>query len=648
MAYSAANRSVPVSRDHDDKSWYEIDKSEETDVATALFNEVSAIEEYQPYVLENYRSFFEKYSGYSSVALTWKENTTLQRPIFTETRGLIRAACETATALISQHMPKATVMSEGASFELLRQAADLDLFLVGAYYAAEVYKQFPQIFRDSTICGTGTAALIPEGSGETFRVRLERVFPAEVVVPEYQCESNPKGYTERYRVMRWPKSRIRKEYGEVPFDRENAYCLTKRGNPGPGMVWVIEAFHISGKDRRRVLATPSAVLEDNDWPHDFFPYVDLWWQFPPSGFYGDGIAYRQYAKQERIDQLHKLIHKGQNLFLMPRIFNGPGAPPQAQQVSDVGTFVSGRSDPKVIQQQAFGAEMYNWLETLYRAGLEDEGISQSSAGNFLPPGLESAPAQQEHSFKEAQRFAPVSLRYETTIAEETATKLIAMYAYEANGDGAKPRTKVFGRSWVQCVDWPDVDMERDAFHIRVGASSLETLSPSGRVQAAMNMIQMGLVNPARARMLIGHPDLEYDDRLATASQRYCEAYLSACMRGERPPIDDLTDLVELRTTLSAGYNYVASIAINDDTHDVRLAQKTIELAILELDQKEQELMAQAQAQQAPTDVPVPDSVGSADPSNIPPGPTGVDPGAIPEPVPSVQLPPGLDPAQLVL
>lgn len=639
----------------DGPPWYELpDDADQAELSDALFREVSNIEDAQPHVLENYKLFFEKYSGYTPVAMQWQERTRLQRPLFAETRGLIRAASETATALISQHMPKATVSTDGADFDLVRQARDLDLFLVGAYAAAGVYKTFPHTFRDSTIAGTGTAALVPEGKGDKFRVRLERVFPAEIVVPEWQCESDVNGYTERYRVMRWSRSKIRKLYGVEAAAQVEDWCLRHRKHPGPGMAWVIEGIHIDGDDRRRILATPGAVLEDHTWPHSFFPYVDLHWQLPSSGFYGDGIAYRQFAKQERIDYLHKLIHKGQNMFLMPRIFNMPGSPPTAQQVSDIGTFIAGRGDPKFLPQQAFGPEIYQWLETLYRAGLEDEGISQATASNYLPPGLESAPAQQEHSFKEAQRFAPVSLRYETAVAEQTATKLVAMYAHEANGSSKKPRVKVFGRSWVQAVDWPDVDIERDQFHIRVGASSLETLSPAGRVQAAMNMIQMGLVNPQRARILIGHPDLEYDDRLTTASQTYCEAFLSQCMIGQRPPIDDLTDLVALRETLSAGYNQVAAISLKDNTRDVRLAQKTIELALLELDAKEQEQMAQAQ--QVPPNVPVPDAVASGSPAEPGPSPAGPIPG-LPVPAPGPGGPVvdpanaldlgGVDPGQLI-
>lgn len=626
-------------------SWYDLPPETEGDVlAEAVFREVSAIEEYQPHVLENLRLFYEKYSGYTPVAMTWKAKTQLKRDIFSETRGLIRAAVETGTALIAQHMPKATILTTNGDFDLISQARALDLFLVGAYHSGEVYKQFPHVFRDSAISGTGTATFVPEGKGESFRVRMERVFPSEVVVPEWQCESSVDGYTERYRVMRWPRSRIKKLYNVDCGNLREDWCLRKRGAPGPGMVWVIEAYHILGDERRRVLCTPGAVLEDKEWPHSFFPYVDLHWQLPASGFYGDGIAYRQYAKQERIDYLHKLIHKGQNLFLMPRIFNMPGTPPQAQQVSDIGTFVSGRGDPKFLPQQAFGSEVYQWLETLYRAGLEDEGISTAAAGNFLPPGLESAPAQQEHSFKEAQRFAPVSLRYETAVAMETANRLMAFYAHEAKS-GGKLKTKVFGRSWVQTVDWPNVDVERDQFHIRVGASSLETLSPSGRVQAAMNMIQMGLVTPSRARMLINHPDLEYDDRLATSSQRYAEAFLSECMAGNRPPIDELTDFVALRETLTAGYNDVAAIALRDDSHDVMVAVKTIEDALMELELKEQQQMAIAQAQQAPN-VPDPIADAAADPGfaalepAVPGGPPVVDPSA------SLAIDPGILPGQL--
>lgn len=619
------------------RAWYDLEKGDK-DLATVVFSEVNAIEMMQPYVLRNIRKFYETYDGHSPVAMAWS-GTTPDRELYRETRALVRSACETATALISQHMPKATVMTEGADLSLIQQAVDADLFLIGAYQRAKVYEVMPQAFLDSTVTGTGTVELVPVGKGKDYRVELRRVFPAEVVVPEWQCESSPRGYTERYKVTRVSRAQLKRRYPKVDLsglhvddtktkpkmglasyhsDVVNGdFSLTQRGYAGNTSVWVIEAYHISEGLRRKVVATQGMVLEDMTWPHKHFPFIDLWWVHPGSGFYGNGITYRQWAKQERLNFLHKMVHKGQNLMVNPRIFNMPGTPPTTQAVADVGTIVPGRADPKFLEQRAFGPEIYGWIETLFRAGLEDEGISLASASNALPPGLDSAPAQQQYSFKEAQRFAPVSLRYETAIAEEFGRLLLAFYAEAASryGRGEFPRTRVMGHGWLQMVEWPDLDLDQDEFHIRLGASSLDTLSPAGRTQEAMNMVQMGLTSAKRARMLIKHPDLEYEDRLTLSAEAYAEAFAASCMQGERPPIDPVTDLVVLREAVTAAYNKVAKLVIqNPKAKDAEIARQTLQDALLELDEEEQQQMAAQQAQQQ-----VLDGIGQPQPDGSPPG-----------------------------
>lgn len=634
MAYSVADALARRFEEDEQVLWYDVEYEEDDPsscemLSQLVFDEVNRIEEKQPHVLTNYKQFFKKYAGYEPVGLTWGEGNTLQRPMYRETRGLIRMACDTGTALISQHMPKATISTEGADFKMQQLATDLDLFLIGAYYAAGIYTVAPRTFHDSTVCGTGTWTYVPKGTGANYRVEIERVFPAEVVVPEDQCESGITGYTERYRVTRWTKARLRKEYpSRAKFISGDSWSLRQRTSAGPNKVWVIDAYHICGDKRIRTRVAPGVVLEHEEWPFDFFPFDDLHWTLPPSGFYGDGIAYRQYAKQERLDFLHQMIHKGQNLAITPRIFNMPGAPPSTSNIADIGTVVSGRSDPKFLTQQAFGPEIYNWVETIIRAGLEDEGISMATAANVLPAGLESAPAQQEYSFKEAQRFAPVSQRYEHTLAVKVAEKLIAFYAHAAQS-GAAPQTKIYNNDFVSVVDWPSVDLERDVFRIQVGASSIETLSPAGKIQAAMNLVSLKLVNPTDARILIRHPDLKHIDDLATSSRRYADAFAGECLRGRQPPIDDLTDLVGLREVLTANYNRVAAIALTNPTRDVKVAAKTLRDAITKLELKEQEQLAQTQALSVPQNVADPGQPPNPDSQLIlPPGPTNVPPGAV--------------------
>lgn len=614
--------------------WYELptvgdDASDEEHgaLAQAIFRAVDDVEQEQPYVLRNMRAAYEKFAGYVPAAMNWSAGpASYDRPFFPETRSLIRSGVETSTALIAQHMPKATPQTDAASILLQRIASQLDQFLVGAYYCGGIYNTAPSAFRDSSICGNGVMALVPEGKGETFRVKFCRIHPSEVVVADRQCLSEPTSYTERYRVTRSSRHAIKRKYG-VDIADDRAYELTSRGSPGSNNAWVIEAIHIDGDDRRKVVCCAGRVLEDIDWPFNFFPYIDLWWSLPVSGFYGDGIATRQYTKQARIDYLHQYMHKALNNHLKVKVFNGPASSPTVQQVGGFAEMVSGRADPAFVQMPPPSSEVYRQIDTLFENGMMEEGISMATAGNVLPSGLTSAPAQQEYSFKESQRFSDKAQRYEHAIAVEAGEKLIAMYQHAALTYGDAARVTLSGRDFATVVDWPDFDMEADVFKIRIGASSLETLSPAGRMQQAQNYMQNQMIGPVEARLLADHPDLAYLDDLALASRRYCDVFAGKLLNREIPAIDPTTDLVALQEVLLATYNRVATIDLRESTEETREVMRNTRNRLAELDKimREKLLLQQQQVMNATAPAPGPGSDPSGNPTSGP-GPGASVPG----------------------
>lgn len=636
--------------DNDDGKtpWYEYDRVEEDSpdedhvaLSRAVFDAVNAIEQYQPYVLRRQRDAWEKYLGYVPAAMTWGSGKqSYDRPHFKESRSLVRAGVDTATALIAQHMPKATLQTTAADMTLQRVAQQLDQCLVGAYAAGKVYEAYPIAFRDAAVTGTGTIGFFASGEGDNFRVKAQRIFPAEVVVPEQQCLSGPRDYTERYRVNLQSRRALSKKYG-CDFSGASDFTLTQRSSSGYDNVWVIEAIRIVDGDRRKVVVAPGRVLEDIEWPHLVMPYVDLWWSFPASGFYGDGIATRQFAKQARIDYLHQYMHQALQQHLRTLVFNGPAATPTIQQIGGNIHAVVGRSDPKFVQAPEPSPAARAEIEDLFKAGMEEEGISMATAGNYLPPGVDSAPAQQEYSFKEGQRFSDKSQRYETAVAEETARILISMYRHAALMSDRSASLTLTGRDYVTVVDWPDVDIDDDVFKLRIGASSLESLSPAGRQQAVQNLLQGQLIGPVEARLLANHPDLAYMDALALATRRYCDTFAELVLRGELPAIDPDTDLIELGTVLLATYNKAAAVDLRNSTAETRLVLANLRNRLAELDKVKQEKLLQAQqsanAATSPVSGPAPGPVAnpatglpSGDLPGIPPDPTGLPGPEFPE------------------
>jgi hypothetical protein len=289
-----------------------------------------------------------------------------------------------------------------------------------------------------------------------------------------------------------------------------------------------------------------------------------------------------------------------------------------QMSNEIGQVIMARRPPVFEQKQVIPPEVYRWLDQLERGGYEDEGISEVSAQNQLPPGLESAPAQREYSFKEGQRFAPVSQRWEHAIAVDTAKKTVAFFRHNFASTKAKPTVKWANRKFIETISWPDLDEK--AYVIRPEASSLDALSPSARTQSALELAQTGWISPQEGRALVAHPDLRESDDLGTAGESYAKKVLQRLRRGERVVVDEYADLLSLDRIVRQG----RLLASNREAPQRILDGMSRYLD--ELDALKQQIAAAAMAQQGM------------------PGPGGGAPGAPVAPVaPTPPVAPGISP-----
>ena len=531
-------------------------------LARAVIETCQDIERRQSGIFDGNRRHAKLYAGYLPTSMMWGVSPTANsRAPFETTKAVIRSICDTATALIVRTRPKATFVTDGADWDVQLQAEDLDQFTVAQFEQGGLYQVAPRAFHDSTVFGTGGWKYCAEGSGEDFKLRYERVLIDDIVVDEDECRAGlePQNIYHRVPVRR---DALLRKYASGDSARARDIRWRIEGVPQnqgwptryvpPGHVVVVEATHVDcDGNNRRVLCANGVVLRDDVWPFDFHPYTWLWWAPPISGFYGDGIAYRQLGRQQRITYMYRWIQRCHDLFATPRAWIDPaGGPPTMQMSNEIGQVIMARKPPVFEQKQVMPPEVYRWLDELERGGYEDEGISQVSAQNMLPPGLESAPAQREYSFKEGQRFAPVSQRWETSVAVDAARKTVAFFRHNFKNTDAKPSVQWATRRFVQTIKWPDLD--EDCYVIRPEASSLDALSPSARTQSALELAQTGWISPQEGRALVAHPDLRESDELGTAGETYAKMVLQRLRKGEHVVVDEYADLMSLDRIVRQG------------------------------------------------------------------------------------------------
>lgn len=526
-------------------------------LADAIIATVMDIERRQVSIHQGNLRHARIYAGYTPSALLMAGSAGVSyRQPFEATKALVRSVCDTATSLIVKSRPKPSIVTDGADWKVQQQAEELDQFLVGAYRVGGMYKVAPRTFHDSTVFGTGVWKYVPHGRGEDFRVNYERVFPDDFIVDEDESREHLMPVNVYHRtVVRVDALIKRYAKGNDALARLLVQRLKASQNLPSwptlnvprGHTVLVEAFHQSDvpSERRRVLAVGGIVLEDEVWPHDFHPFTTLWWNLPLSGYYGDGVAYRQYGRQQRITYMHKWIQRVLDLFATPTAWVDPvGGPPTLQMSNDIGKVIMARRPPVFQTQQIVNPEVYRWLDKLEGDGYEDEGVSQVTSGNQLPPGVDSAPAQREYSYKEGQRFAPVSQRWEDAIAVEAAEKTIAMYAHHYRRSNVAAKVRWADRKLVHEIEWPE-DLDAQAYMIRPEASSLDSLSPAARTQQALELAQTGWVSPQEGRALLAHPDLVESDELGNAGMTYAKWVARKLWRGEVVLVDEKADLATL-------------------------------------------------------------------------------------------------------
>ncbi len=526
---------------------------EDPDLAQCLTSTVMDIDRRQSSIHDGNRRHARIYAGYlpSGMATGTAATSNLRAP-FAATKAVVRGVIDVAHALIIRNRPKSSFVTEGADWKVQMQAEDMDQFMTGAFHAGGLYQVAPRSAHDSMVFGTGGWKYVIKGKGSDARVKYERVLIDDVVVDEEEnrtdCFSPPNIY---HRMLVRTEALIR-QYASGPNDgplREK--IIATHGNSGtwPGLELprdrsvLVEAIHVDPLDsslNKRVVFADGVILRAEKWPYAFQPYTFLWWCLPITGFYGDGIAYRQYGRQERVTYMHRWIQKVFDIFATPTAWVDPmNGPPTLHMSDDIGKVISARKPPVFQTQAMIQAEVYQWLNKLENDGYEDEGMNQSMMQGTVQPGMESAPAQREAVWREGQRFYPVSERWEHAIAVETAYKTAAFYKHIAE-TGTTPKVRWADRSLMHTMEWPN--LEDHYYLIRPEASSLASQSPSARTQSALELAQTGWISPQEGRALVAHPDLRASDDLGNAPETYAKWVLHQLWRGVAVEVDEKSEM----------------------------------------------------------------------------------------------------------
>jgi hypothetical protein len=300
------------------------------------------------------------------------------------------------------------------------------------------------------------------------------------------------------------------------------------------MVYVIESWHLaSGEnkyDGKHTICIANRTLYANSYDKTNFPFVFYRWTERPVGFFGQGITEQLTGLQLEINKILKTIQVSMHLVSVPKLLVEASSKIVTAHLNNkIGGIIKyAGTPPQYAPLGGIPPELFSHLDRLYQRAYEIIGISQLSSQSQKPAGLNSGKALREFNDIETERFMAVGMRYEQSFLD--AADIILDLAKEIYEDTGEFKVRVKGQSFVETIDWSEVDMEEDKYMMAVFPTSALASTPSARLQDVTDLMQAGFISKEDGMKLLDFPDLKATSNLYTAAVEDIERTIDQMMK----------------------------------------------------------------------------------------------------------------------
>jgi hypothetical protein len=505
---------------------------DEKNLPGAVMTQCAAIIQADKGRIESYNTYGRLYGTYSptfwngyQLASTGKPTAPMRDRL---TYNICQSCVDTLTSRIAQNKPKPMFLTEGGDHRVQRRAKKLDKFCYGTFYTGKVYEKAPKAFRDAAVFGEGIVHVY----GENGQVKYERVLPYEILVDYLESHYGPESTFTLHRI----KNIDRTELAKLIPDKEeliaqmpstSVYISTASRSVGD-TVTVVESWRlpVGGAPGRHTMVTDSVVLVDEVYEDDFFPFGVIRYSPRLYGFYSQGMVEQLVPTQIEINRTLISIQRSLYLGGTHKIFVKAGSKVIKSHFDNmVGTILeyAGDTPPQYVVPQLVQPEIYMHLANMKASGYQLAGVSELSAANMKPEGLDSGKAIRAYEDNQIQRFQTVGQAYEQFFVDLSRISVsVARRLYEKEG---KLDVKVPGKRFIETIDWKDVSLDDDQYFLQVYPVSKLPNDPEGRLATIQEMMSGGLIAPDVGRRLLDYPDLEAEENLANSGIDYLHKIL---------------------------------------------------------------------------------------------------------------------------
>lgn len=499
---------------------------------SAIISQCAAIIRADSGRIDSYNTYAKLYGTYTptfwngyQLANTGKPTAPIRDRL---TYNIVQSCIDTLTSRIAQNKPKPMFLTQAGDSKLQRKAKKLDQFCYGLFYENGMYQMGPKAFRDACVFGEGIMHVYQEGG----KVKYERVLPYEILVDYLESHYGPESTKSLFRIKNIDRTELMQAFPESAEDimkmANTSTFISANNRSVADTVTVVEAWRLPVGDKpgRHAIVTETAILENEDYEDDFFPFAVQRYSSRLYGFYAQGMAEQLVPLQVEINRTLISIQRSLYLGGTHKIFVKAGSKVIKSHFDNmIGTILeyAGDTAPQYVVPQLVQPEIYNHLESMIKKGYELPGVSQLSAANQKPAGLDSGKALRTYDDIQVQRFQTVAQSYEQFFVD--LAKISVSVAKKAYGEDKSFSVKVPGKRFIQEIKWSEVDMDEDEFQLQIYPVSKLPSDPEGRLATIQEMMGAGLLSPEAGRRLLDYPDIEAEENLANATSDYLHRIL---------------------------------------------------------------------------------------------------------------------------
>jgi hypothetical protein len=510
--------------------WWTLDGDELANTLGIVFGIVRDENEWRTDKDEYHWGLYEG-TGLGGVNLRSRRNLTYANATLPD--NVCKMAVDTLTAKVATIRPIPQVLTSKGNWKDQRRARKLRQLIQGEFYRQSIHEKLAsRVIKDALVCRAGIVQVYREGK----KPKVERVHSWTLYTDDWDAEFGEPLTMMRLRTMDRRKAvakfgtnaKLKAKIQEAGhFESSVRVNRDEERSSTVERVELLEAWyrcpdHDSDDEDhecqgRHVIICEGAVLFEEEWPHDYFPFAVLTYDTPNTGWWGTGLVQTLEGYQfsintanTKLDEMYEQSGKGVLLRDGSGVF-------KTDIVDGIRVLhcKPGPYEPSVFDFDLVNEHMRQRPPELVERALNASGVSQMSAQSQKPAGIESGIALQTLDDVESQRHIVFGRRFESWCMD--VARLLIEVIKEIAEEYGDYAVKVPLKGAYLDLKWKDVEI--DGFQLEMQSVGQLFTSFAGRLEKLKTVFEMGAIDRATflrqldAGDVQGELDLETVDRL---------------------------------------------------------------------------------------------------------------------------------------